>query len=379
MLLIKNVRVFSPENEGLKDILVGAGKILAVEKNIHPFAQVTEVWEAGGKIITPGFIDQHIHITGAGGKHGFQSLTPELTLSELIACGTTTVVGLLGTDGSIRGVNGLYGKACSLQQEGLSAYMYTGYYGLDPNYITGSVRDDMIFVDKVLGCKIAIGDIRSSYPTAHELLRILREVRVGGMMAGKKGVLHIHLGNLPGAMDVLFDIVQNHHFPISHLSPTHVGRTRDLFDQALAFARLGGMIDITTGASKFTDPYLSVLEALEKGIPMDRLTFSSDGNAGLEKMNDYGEVIGFRRAPIDANFKEVVRLHQDGGLPFSEALKLVTVNPANNLGISHKGRIKPGSDADFCCLDDQFHLTDVWAGGKRMMKDGKIIQKGGFE
>jgi beta-aspartyl-dipeptidase (metallo-type) len=228
MLLIKNANVYTPEKAGMKDVLIAAGKILAVEDKIDSFALVDQTLDLEGAILTPGFIDQHIHTNGAGGKHGFSSMTPEIKLSDLVRCGSTTVVGLLGTDGSIRSIQALYGKTRSLEKEGLSAYMYTGYFGVDGAFITGNVRDDMIFVDKVLGCKIAIGDVRSSYPTALELARILREIRVAGMMTGKKGILHIHLGQAE-AMDVLFELLNNYHFPIEHISPTHVGRTEELF------------------------------------------------------------------------------------------------------------------------------------------------------
>ena len=281
--LLKNIHVYSPKYLGKKDILLANETIVAMEDNLDACAQHAEVFDYSNAIATPGFIDQHIHITGAGGKDGYASMTPEIALSELIACGSTTVVGLLGTDGTVRSIKALYAKAKALDQEGISAYMYSGYYGVDSVTITESLQSDMIFIDKVLGCKIAISDIRSSYPTALELLRKLRDVRVAGGIANKKGILHVHLGNLDSKMDILFELVQEYHFPIQHISPTHVGRTEALFEQALDFAKLGGIIDITTGASKYTDPHLSVLYALEKDVSIDNMTFSSDGHAGLTK------------------------------------------------------------------------------------------------
>jgi beta-aspartyl-dipeptidase (metallo-type) len=379
MLLIKNANVYTPEKAGRKDVLIAAGKILAVENKIDSFALVDQTLDLEGAILTPGFIDQHIHTNGAGGKHGFSSMTPEIKLSDLVRCGSTTVVGLLGTDGSIRSIQALYGKTRSLEKEGLSAYMYTGYFGVDGAFITGNVRDDMIFVDKVLGCKIAIGDVRSSYPTALELARILREIRVAGMMTGKKGILHIHLGVQAEAMDVLFELLNNYHFPIEHISPTHVGRTEELFARAIEFARLGGMIDITTGASKYAEPYQIVLDGLEAGISLDQMTFSTDGNAGLDRLDENGKRNGFRSAPVDTNFLEMRRLVNEGGIPLEKALRLITTNPAKNLGLSTKGSIQPGSDADLCCLDDQLNLVHLVAKGKLMMTDGEIIRKGNFE
>lgn len=379
LTLIKNANIFAPEPIGIKDILIGEEKILAIEDHIAPHAAFSETIHAEGKIVTPGFIDQHVHITGAGGKHGFASMTPEIMLSELIACGTTTVVGLLGTDGTARSIKSLYAKASGLTQEGISAYMLTSYFSIDPVTITSNIQDDMIFIDKVIGAKVAISDERSSYPTAQELLKHLREVRVGGMIASKKGILHLHLGKMTSQIDVLMEIVQQHEFPIENISPTHVGRTKDLFEQSLQFAALGGMIDITTGGTKYTEPYKSVLYALEKGISIDRLTFSSDGNAGLGVTDQHGKNVGFKKAPVHLNYEQFKALVKNGNLPIGEALKLITSSPASNLALRHKGKIQIGCDADFCFLDDDLTLTDVIARGQQMMVNKEIVVKGHFE
>ena len=379
MLLIKNTNLYSPTFLGKKDILISNGKVVAIEDEITKHNVFSEVWDAQGLTTTPGFIDQHIHVIGAGGKHGFASMTPQLHLGELIKCGTTSVVGLLGTDGSTRSIKTLYSKIQALNQEGISAYMYTGYYGLDKVYLMNSLQEDMIYIDCVLGCKIAISDIRSSYPSALELLRLLRNVRVGGMLSGKKGILHLHLGALSSKMDLLFEIVENYEFPIEHISPTHVGRTKDLFEQAIIFAKMGGMIDITTGASKYTDPYKSVLYALENNVSIDNITFSSDGNAGLDKLDDNNNLVGFRSAPFDKNLEEVINLHKLGGVAFEDSLKLITSNPAKNLGLKSKGHVKNNFDADLCFFDSDLKLSSVIANGKFMMKDGDLVVKGSFE
>jgi beta-aspartyl-dipeptidase (metallo-type) len=377
--LIKNGHLYSPSDLGKKDILIADSKIIAIDNQIELSSDYVEVFDFSNKIIVPGFIDQHIHIMGAGGKDGYSSMTPDIKLTDLIACGSTTVVGLLGTDGSLRNIKSLYSKAKALEQEGITAYMYCGYYGVDSVTITDSIQGDMIFIDNVLGCKIAISDIRSSYPSAIELVRKLRDIRVAGSLACKKGILHIHLGNLPSKMDVLFELVHDYGFPIEHISPTHVARTKELFEQAIEFAKLGGMIDITTGASKYTEPYLAVLYALEKGASIDQMTFSTDGHAGLSKKSIDGLTKNVVKAPINTNLTEVINLIKLGNYPISEALKLITCNPAKNLGLAHKGKIEVGCDADFNAFDHDLNLVDVFAKGKQFMSDGKFVIKGVFE
>ena len=96
----------------------------------------------------------------AVGKEAFHTRTPELQLSELVKGGITTVVGLLGTDGLTRSVENLYAKVQALCEEGVSAYMLTGAYGYPSPTITGEVDRDIMFVEKVLGVKLA--NFRSS-------------------------------------------------------------------------------------------------------------------------------------------------------------------------------------------------------------------------
>jgi beta-aspartyl-dipeptidase (metallo-type) len=300
-------------------------------------------------------------------------------LGELIQCGTTTVVGMLGTDGITKTLQGLYAKVKALDQDGLNAYMLTGYFGYPTASILDSVLEDMIFVDKVIGCKTAISDERSSFPTENELLKLLREVHVGGLTSGKGGILHVHLGALESRMDILLDLVKKHHFPIRHISPTHVGRTKPLFEQAIEFAKLGGMIDISTGGTKYDLPYKQVLYALEKGVSIDNITFSSDGNAGMAKKDANGETISLYKAPIDLNLKQVILLIQEAKMSITDAFKIITSNPARNLSLSHKGTISSGFDADLCFFDRNFNLTDVISKGNSMMTDGKIIKFNYYE
>jgi beta-aspartyl-dipeptidase (metallo-type) len=377
--LIRNAKIYAPEPLGYQDVLIGGEKIIAIGKDIDVSASVADIWDAEGRIATPGLIDQHVHIIGAGGKHGFASMTPEIMLGDFVQCGTTTVVGLLGTDASARSLKTLYAKAKALDIEGITAYMHTSYFGLDPVTLTGSIQDDLIFIDKVLGCKLAISDERSSYPEPKELVRHLRQVHVGGLISGKGGILHIHLGGLSSKLDILFQMVKEYEFPIRHISPTHVGRSADLFEQALDFARLGGIIDITTGATKYTEPWKSAIYAMDQGVSLDKVSFSSDGHAGISKKNADGVEIGFDKAPIGQNLAQMRAMVLQGGLDLSVALKPVTTTPAKNLSLKHKGVLKHGADADICFFDDDLRLTDVMAKGKFMLKEESLVAKGTFE
>lgn len=377
--LIKNIHLYTPDDMGMSDILVCGEKIAAIGRDIAPTGITVNVIDGGGMTAMPGLIDQHVHIIGGGGQTGYFSLAPEVPLSKLIECGTTTVVGLLGTDGFVKTLPQLYAKTKALCQDGISAYMLTGYYGLPTPTLTGSIANDLIFIDKVIGCKIALSDDRSSHPTRQELLRIIQQVRLGGFTGAKGGVMHVHLGALPSGISELLDIAREFPSLTGYISPTHMGRTHDLFLQGIEFARLGGIIDISTGGTKYCEPYLSVLEGLDAGISIDNMTFSSDGNAGVRRKNPETGEDTYRIAPLDKNLEQTIRLITDGGLTPDKAFRLITVNPARNMKLNGKGKVAVGADADLTLFDDAWNLQCVISRGQMMMRDGAIIKKGNFE
>ena len=252
-LLIKNARVFAPNDLGRQNVLMVGEQIAAIGPDLTCDLPDLETIDASGRILTPGFFDQHIHVTGGGGEGGPATRTPELVLSELIRSGTTSVVGVSGTDFTTRSIPNLLAKVRALKTEGVSAWMYTSNYRYPATTLTDSVANDLFFVPEVLGVKIALGDHRSSFPTTQQVLALLADIRVGGMIAGKTGFLHIHLGNIPGAF-AMFDEIIARGFPVRHIRPTHCGRIRHVFDAAVEFALKGGHIDSTTGASPFSRP-----------------------------------------------------------------------------------------------------------------------------
>ena len=158
--LITGGSVFAPEKRSRKDILIAGRVIAAIADRIDlPSEFKPRIIRAKGKIITPKFVDLHVHLLGGGGEAGPWSRTPEITLSKIIRAGVTTVVGLLGTDDVSRRPETLLAKAMQLEQEGLSAFIYTGSYQLPLPTITGSVRKDIALIPKVLGVgEIAVSD-----------------------------------------------------------------------------------------------------------------------------------------------------------------------------------------------------------------------------
>lgn len=377
MYLFKNVLVYAPEKVGVRDILTVGGRIVAVAENLTVSLPGLETIDGKGLIATPGLIDQHIHVTGGGGEGGPVSRVPEVTLSRLVACGTTTVVGVSGTDSVTRPISALLAKVRALTAEGISGWMYTSNYALPPSLLSASIRDDIFLVPEVLGVKIAHSDHRSSFPTQEEMLRILSDVRVGGMIAGKVGVLHIHMGDLPGGFEA-FDELMDRGIPAKHLRPTHTARTKSLFEKAIAFAKRGGIIDITSGGTCYATP-ADVVSLAIREAGAGNVTMSTDGNGSIPRFDEAGTMVGLGTGSAAANLETLRTMVGKGGLPLETVLPLVTANPARHLELHGKGRIAEGMDADVCLFTEDLTLCHVVAKGKFLMRNKKIVAKGTFE
>ena len=378
-LLIKNAHVFAPTDLGKKDVLMVGENVVAIGEDLPAWLPDTEVIDAKGQIMTPCFFDQHIHVTGGGGEGGPVSRTPEIMLSELVACGTTSLVGVSGTDFVTRSIENLLAKVRALKTEGVSAWMYTSNYKYPPTTMSGSVSQDMFLVPECLGVKIALGDHRSSFPTLDKVLALLAEIRVGGMIAGKTGFLHIHTGNIPGSFDMYKEIVARG-FPIKHIRPTHCGRIRHVFDAAVEFAKAGGYIDITTGASCcFEHPAQAVVAALEAGVDPTHITLSTDGHGSVPRFNEKGEMVGLGVGGVAGNLTEVKRLITEHGMPIEKAITFISSNVGQALGLAGQGVIEVGGCANACLFNDSLELTTVVSRNRVMMRNGEIVLKGTFE
>lgn len=153
LTLIKNGEVFAPDYLGKKDLLIVDRKIGFIQDEIEvpeKFVEV-KVIDATGKKVVPGFIDSHVHLIGGGGEGGFHTRTPEIQLTQATTAGITTLVGVLGTDGTTRTMPSLIAKARALEEEGITTYVQTGSYQVPVKTLTGKIEDDIILIDKIIG------------------------------------------------------------------------------------------------------------------------------------------------------------------------------------------------------------------------------------
>ena len=392
ILLIKDGDVYAPEHQGEKDILVINEKIFFIDQNILTSAlnamdKNIKIIDASKCMVISGHIDQHVHINGAGGEGGPQYRTPPIQLSEFVKAGITSVVGLLGTDGFARSLKALLMKARALEQEGISTWIYTGAYEYPSPTITESILSDLILIDKVIGLKIALSDHRASHPTVDEFIKVTSEARAGGILAGKAGVVHIHMGGEKQGLNCLFDIIRNTEIPIEQFAPTHLNKKdEELFRQVVEFGKIGGYIDLTAGvsgeekSSHSIKPGKAIKELLKNGISIEKITISSDGNGSLPKFNEKKEFVGMSIASVSSLHQEFINMVKEEKFSIKEAIHVTSTNIAKHLKLDKKGEIRVGKDADIIALDkDTLKIKHVIARGKVLMEDEEVVKFGTFE
>lgn len=373
--LLKNGHCYQPDDVGIKDILVAYDKICDIKDEIlleNPWD--VEVIDCRDCLVCPGIVDQHVHILGGGGEHGPISRIPEIMYSEIVEAGVTTVVGVLGFDSITRSIAGLLAKAKGLEAEGITTYIYTGSYGSPTETLTGRVLTDIVLLDKVIGVgEVAISDYRSNHPSLQDLRTLASEANAGGMLGGKAGVLHLHVGDGQEGLESLMRLINESDFPINMFVPTHINRNPQLFEQGLDLLRKGGNIDLTAGETVGYSVAQSLSILLGKGLNLDKVTVSSDGNGSMP--NDAGV------SRIDQLLKDLRVSVLESNLDFAAVIRTATINPAQVLKLyPQKGCLEPGSDADILVLKKtDLSIYRLLAKGQVTVVEQKAVKKGKYE
>lgn len=387
--IIKNAEIYSPEFLGKKDIVIVGDKIEGIYENIkvpEDFLSI-EVIDAEGKILVPGFIDAHVHLIGGGGEGGYKTRTPELPLSKITKAGITTVVGVLGTDGVCRNMRSLLAKVKALKEEGITAYCYTGSYDIPVKTMTDSIKGDLLLVEEVIGVgELALSDHRSSQATVEQFINTVAQTRVGGLLSGKAGIVNVHFGGGARKLEYLFKMIEQSEIPPTQISPTHMSRTKELLEAGVEWAKVGGVVDLTTSSDPdhLEEGELLASQGLKyllnKGVSIDNITFTSDGNGSMPMFDEEGKLIGLGICSVSTLFDEVRKSVLIEEISLEDALKTITSNPAKVLKLKDKGRIEVNKDADIVLLDkEDLKIDTVIALGKKMVENKNVLIKGTFE
>lgn len=370
MILIKNIKAYTPQFIERCDILIGGEKVLSISQEINIDPNLLEkIIDGNDLVATPGLIDGHVHISGAGGEGGPSSRTAELPVERLIEAGVTSVVGCLGTDGFSRSPKEVLMKVKAIREKGLSAWMYTGAYQVPTPTITGEVGTDLALIDEIIGTgEIAISDHRSSVPTTQELIRLAEHTRVGAMLGGKGGMINFHLGDAKDPFKPIHEIVRNSELSYKQFLPTHCNRNDYIFKDSLQYGR-EGYIDLTASSYPYfpdieVKPSRAIKQLIDSGVPIEHISMTSDANGSLPLFDEKGDLVRIEIGLPKSLLNETIEAITKEGLPPDLAFMPVTANPSRILGLKNKGELKQGYDADIVLFDANWKINSVIARGK---------------
>jgi beta-aspartyl-dipeptidase (metallo-type) len=249
--------------------------------------------------------------------------------------------------------------------------------------LTGDPQADVTFVDRVLGIKVAVSEPLAPLYGMDELCRLAHAAYTGGRLAGKRAVLHAHIGDHPEGLMPLREVQRRTGIPHDRLPAIHVNRNPDLWKQAMEYARDGGSIDLTamqrpeTGHPQAVRPADAIREALTAGVPAARITLSTDSGVPYPRLDAIGQVVGHYMAGPESLLETIRELVQ-GGLTWGQAVGFVTRNVADLLGLQRKGRIVPGRDADLLLLTREGRADQVFCRGRLLVNAGEPVVHGIF-
>lgn len=365
LILLENGEVYTPDPHGKTSVLLTDGKIGKVG-DVDPRAVAAvgvehEIVDVSGCVVVPGFIDPHQHLLGGSGEQGFSSQTPEFFVDEIVAWGITSVVGVLGVDTTMKTMAGLLAKTKALKEEGLNAYLWTGGYNVPPTSIMSTVRDDILFIDEVIGAgEIAISDERGMDPPSHEIARVATHCHVGGMLAHKAGLVHFHVGDRPSRLQPIRDVLENFNVQPSWLYATHIERSEALMREAIDLAAEGMAVDI---------------DVMEQDLAK-WLRFYRDNDGDLAQLTLSSDAAINSPRVLYEQLRDCVL---NEGFALEEVLPLVTRNTARILKLDLKGELKKAKASDIVVMDkESLEIRHVLSLGRWMVRDGKTVAQPQF-
>lgn len=362
LTLIEGGRVYAPEPCGVQSVLLAdghVGKVGDIDRDaLERLGAEYEVIDARGCIVAPALIDPHVHLLGGSGETGFATQTPEFFISELVQNGITTVVGTLGVDTTMKTMAGLLAKVKALKEHGLNAFCWTGGYDVPPHPILQSVREDIMFIEEVIGAgEVAISDTRALPFEPRELARVAVHAHIGGMLAQKAGLVHVHVGEADRRLEPLRKVLDEYDVEADWFYPTHIERSEKLVGEAIHLSQKGGMpadIDVVE-----RDLHRWLRYWRDHGGPPHLLTVSSDAS--------------MTSPAVMEQLRDCVLNH---GFALEQVLPLATRNTARILKLREKGEVRKGCAGDILLLEEgSLEIVHVLSHGKFVVRDGRVVEQ----
>jgi len=387
-ILVDDATIWTSGPDGVLegfDILFQNGKVKQIAKNIYLNDKNAIIIDGKGKHITPGLIDAHSHMAGESINEGFQNVTAEVRMRDVIDPNDIAMYRALA--GGLTTINLLHGSANPIG--GQSVVMKLRW---------GSFSNDLIFNEASQAIKFALGE------------NVKRKRSYGRYPETRMGVEQVIRDAFSAARD--YDKLWNTYNKDAKLQRTKLPPRRDL--------ELDALVEILNGkrivhAHSYRQDEILMLTRIAEdfGFTMGTFQHVLEGYKVAERLVEHGasastfsdwwaykfEVIdaipfnGTLMANVGVNVSfnsdsdelarrmnlEAAKAVKYGGLSEEEALKMVTINPAKQLKIDkYVGSLEIGKDADFVLwsghpLSNYTVCEQTWLDGKQYFSQKKDV------
>ena len=379
-ILINDATIWTSGPKGVLkewDILFQDGKVKKIARNISLPRGNALVINGKGKHVTPGLIDAHSHMAGESINEGFQNVTAEVRMRDVIDPNDVAMYRALA--GGLTTINLLHGSANPIG--GQNVVMKLRW---------GSFSNDLILKHAPQGIKFALGENvkrKRSYGRDPETRMGVEQVIRDAFTAARdyqktwdtyKKDVKLQRSSMPPRrdleLDAMVEIMEGKRLVHSHsyrqdeiLMLTRIaedfGFRMATFQHVLEGYKVAERLaEHGAGASTFSDWWAYKYEVVD-AIPYNG-TLMTNAGVTVSFNSDSDELA--RRMNLEA-----AKAVKYGGLDEAEALKFVTINPAKQLKIDkHVGSLELGKDADFVVwsghpLSTYSICEQTWLDGKQ--------------
>lgn len=379
-VLIKNATVLTAAKGTLEntDVLISKGKIARIGKNLK--AANARVIDATGKFLVPGIIDCHSHAMLDSINEGSLAVTSMVRTSDVLDPTDITIYRALA--GGVTAANLLHGSANPI-----------GGQNTVVKFKFGRPIEEFIFPGAPAGIKFALGEnVKRAnsniqpgqsrrYPaTRMGTMEVIRDAflrardykqKWDDFKSGKSKIEPRRDLELEPLVEVLEGkrLVHAHgyrsdeHLNLMLIADEFGFRVATLQHGLEAYKIAPEIAKRGTGVSIFVDYWGYKLEAYDT-IPYNAYILWKNGVV-VSLNSDSGERI--RRLNLDA-----AKTMKYGGVPEEEALKMITLNPAKQLGVDKRtGSIEVGKDADVAIWSG--HPFSPYSFVETTMVDGEVF------
>lgn len=375
-VLIQNGTVITITNGTLEntDVLIQNGKITQIGENLIAPANVQSV-DATGKYVMPGIIDAHSHIAGTSINEGTSQVTAEVSMEDVVNPMDVAIYRALA--GGVTSIHLMHGSANVIG--GQNETMKLRYGTMNP--------DDLRFEGAPRTIKFALGEnptrggrsrgiqpqtrmgveamIRNAFNdaieyrkawTAYNNDRSSRKVapeydlRMETIVDILEGEILVHCHSYRAdEIYMLMKVFSD--FGIDKITFQHANEAFKVAPELAAFG---------ASASIFSDWWVYKLEVYYSTAYNAAILTQNGVNTSIN--SDSGELIRHL-------FHEAAKSQKYGGLTDNEALALITINPAMQLGIDDRvGSIEEGKDGDIAIFEN--HPLSIYAVPQMTYVDG---------